>query len=77
VAELQPSRPSGRREIDLFVMAITVLRVQRVHAAPQNAGVPRRIKGDTMMSLLAFAVVAVALATPFVVPFLWRQIEQD
>jgi hypothetical protein len=29
-----------------------------------------------MLDVLAFAVVAVALATPFVVPLLWGQIEQ-
>jgi hypothetical protein len=28
-----------------------------------------------MLSLLAFVVVAVALATPFVVPLIWGQLE--
>jgi hypothetical protein len=29
-----------------------------------------------MLDVLAFAVVAVALATPFIVPLLWGQIEK-
>ena len=28
-----------------------------------------------MLSLLAFAVVAIGLATPFVVPLMWGQLE--
>jgi hypothetical protein len=30
-----------------------------------------------MLELLAFAVVAVALATPFVVPLMWGHLEQS
>jgi hypothetical protein len=32
-------------------------------------------KEAPMLSLLAFVVVAVALATPFVVPLMWGQLE--
>jgi ABC-type phosphate/phosphonate transport system permease subunit len=40
-------------------------------------GVPALAKGrQAMLDVLVFAVVAVALATPFIVPILWGQIEK-
>ena len=68
-----------RRRIDKtrakaqFVTAITVIEAASGHrlsikSFPQPKEAP-------MLSLLAFVVVAVALATPFVVPLMWGQLE--
>jgi hypothetical protein len=52
------------------VNGITQAGAAHAHTSPQPGEVD-------MLELLAFAVVAVALATPFVVPLMWGQLEQS
>ena len=69
-----------RRRIDKtgakaqFVTAITVIEAgQRASLSIESFPQP---KEAPMLSLLAFVVVAVALATPLVVPLMWGQLEK-
>jgi hypothetical protein len=72
-------RPFTHSQIDLSVMAITTAEVVCRHATPmkKSAGASGQPQGEmAMLSVLTFAVVAVALGMPFVVPLMWGRIEQ-
>jgi hypothetical protein len=69
------SRINASRQIRVdYVRKITLAEVCARHNGQR---VPSRVEEVDMLNLLAFAVVVVALATPWVVPLMWGYIEQS
>jgi hypothetical protein len=74
---VRPPSAYARSQIDHSVMAITTAEVICRHALThkRSAGDSGHLKGEMAMHTLAFAIAAVALGIPFLVPLMWGQIE--